>query len=35
MGRAGPTQVPNADTTLVASLGGVSFSSNATMVLGR
>jgi acetyl-CoA acetyltransferase len=35
MGCAGPTQVPNADTALVAALGGVSFSSNATMVLGR
>lgn len=35
MGRAGPTQVANAETALVAALGGVSFSSNATLILGR
>jgi acetyl-CoA acetyltransferase len=35
MGRAGPTQVADADIALVAALGGVGFSSNATLILGR
>lgn len=34
MGRAGPTQVADAQVALVAALGGVSFSSNATLILG-
>ena len=35
MGQAGPTQVPDADVALVAGLGGIGFSSNATVILGR
>jgi acetyl-CoA acetyltransferase len=35
MGVAGPTQVADAEIALVAGLGGLSFSSNATLILGR
>lgn len=35
MGQAGPTQVPDAEVALVAGLGGIGFSSNATVILGR
>jgi acetyl-CoA acetyltransferase len=35
MGTAGATQVANADIALIAGLGGLSFSSNATLILGR
>ena len=35
MGAAGRTQVANAETALVAGLGGLSFSSSATLILGR
>jgi acetyl-CoA acetyltransferase len=35
MGKAGPTQVANADVTLIAGLGGPCIGSNSTLILGR
>jgi acetyl-CoA acetyltransferase len=35
MGKAGPTQVKNADVALIAGLGGPCIGSNTTLILGR